>query len=133
MDDMAEPAKSKPCEYRLKEDGEVIWECHRPALPGRKYCLFHDPDYWRENPDEVREELYKLVRRAIKNEEPLECVGYHLPDVMLTEEELGIEVEFRAPVDFSGAQFHGYADFSCAQFHEYVDFGNVQFHGYANF
>ena len=118
-----EPCKGRMCEYRLELDGIVIWECRRPALSERKkYCLFHDPDHWRENPDEVRQEFYELVRQAIENGEPLMCIGYHLPDIRLTDEELGVEVEFRAPVIFRDAHFHGCADFSGAQFQGYADF-----------
>ena len=67
--------KVRRCKYRAhyldfkaKESRE--WKCDMPALPGREYCLFHDPEYWREHPEEVRKAFYERVREAMANEGP---------------------------------------------------------------
>ena len=107
-----------------------------PSLPGREYCLFHDPEYWRENPDEVREAFYERVERALEGEKPLFCVGYHLPKIELKGKKFTSvyfnEAIFHEEAYFTGTEFD-IADFSNAKFYGSVDFSNATFNDSASF
>jgi len=127
---------ARRCKYRAEYydfEAEELreWECDMPALPGREYCLFHDPEYWREHPEEVREAFYERVREAMASEESAYFIGYHLPRVDLRE--LGEDVVFRGPVYFNEAVFHEDASFLGASFSGPTSFNRAKFLGDAIF
>jgi len=93
--------KAKRCKYILVyydlETGKRReWKCDMPALPGRDYCLFHDPDYWKEQPERVIETFYRQVKEATGKERPAYSIGYNLP-VALKEVEIR-DVVFKGDV-----------------------------------
>jgi len=121
-----EKGKIRGCAYREfywdhEAEEYLEWECDMPALPGRKYCLFHDPNYWREHPNEVRQAFYERVKRIIERKEDGYFIGYHLPDIELW------GVEFKKKVYFNYAHFHGQAFFVDAHFHGEARFDSARF------
>jgi len=127
---------ARRCKYRaryydLEAEEWREWECDMPALPGREYCLFHDPEYWREHPEEVRKAFYERVREAMASEGPAYFIGYHLPEVRLGE--LGEEVIFRGPVYFNRAVFHKSANFDFVSFFGPAEFNFAGFFGPTSF
>jgi len=91
------------------------------------YCIFHHPEYWKENKDEVREKFMKKVEDAINNNKELFCIGYNLPEINLSGK------KFKASVYFVNTVFHEYADFSGAEFSSEVNFSEAKFFSKANF
>ncbi|RLI77344.1 hypothetical protein DRP04_11560 [Archaeoglobales archaeon] len=93
---------------------EWEYECSRDAILGSKYCIFHDKNYWRKNPDHVRQEFYKIVEDAILNKKELICIGFNLPDINLEDVARKLSVvrlEFKKDVYFDYTKFHGMSDF----------------------
>jgi len=86
-------------------------------------CLFHNDESWRDQAEEIRLGIEAKIHRGDFNFE-----GYHFPEIDLFSEQ-----NFKAPVNFRKARFHGSAIFSKARFSDYVDFRVAQFSGQADF
>jgi hypothetical protein len=144
------------CEYSesysdLISGEPKTYKCHRDAIPGSRFCLFHDERYWSEHEEEVRGEFFKELEAAKGG--VLLAIGYHLPEIELRK---GLECDtyfhravFHGPfiakgIDFSrvmvifeNATFEGYvslskakfksAYFSEATFNESADFFEAKF------
>ena len=103
--------KGHKCKYRYlyfdyEKKDHVWYDCPRHAVTDRGYCEFHDPHYWREHEEEVRSKFEKIVENALKNNEKLLCIGFHLPTVK-------IKGKFEKPAYFTDAVFQE-ADFTRA-------------------
>jgi len=127
----------------ILENLEEKADCRLEAIPGREFCIFHDPDYWRGHRDEVREEFLK----HLKEDEEMLFIGFHLPDVKLpevVEKELHMELTKLhgtleaerttfGEASFSGATFEGEAWFGGAMFLGRTSFNDSVFSRLANF
>lgn len=91
------------------------------------YCSFHHPQYWEENADAVANEFYKKVESAMKADEGLFCIGYHLPSIYLNNKKIA------KPVHFNKSIFHGKVHFTFVEFSEGVDFTATTFMQEADF
>jgi uncharacterized protein YjbI with pentapeptide repeats len=95
------------------------------------FCIFHDKDYlqdktnYEEHRRAVLDRLKHKVNHAISNNEPLLCIGFHLPDFSLSD--LSINKKFTRSVYFNGSQFFGEAFFAGAQFHGQANFLKAKF------
>jgi len=150
------------CEYSesysdLISGEPKTYKCHRDAIPGSRFCLFHDERYWSEHEEEVRGEFFKELEAAKGG--VLLAIGYHLPEIELRK---GLECDtyfhravFHGPfiakgIDFSrvmvifeNATFEGYvglskakfksAAFSESTFNELADFSGATFNEPAAF
>jgi uncharacterized protein YjbI with pentapeptide repeats len=129
--------------YEILKVFEGRADCRFDAIPGREFCIFHDPDYWREHPDEVREEFLK----HLKEDEKKLFIGFHLPDIKLpkvVEKELhmelaklhgtleAIETTFKGRASFDGAKFKGLTFFETT-FKGRASFDGARFKGLAWF
>jgi hypothetical protein len=133
--------------YDYETHKEVDFNCTEedPLASGR--CIFHDKDYLpnktnnEEHKRKVLESLKHKVNYAISNNEPLLCIGFHLPDFSLSD--LSINKNLlalyisMAPSSlekhfFAGDQFHGQANFLEAKFQE-VSFYGAHFLRLADF
>jgi uncharacterized protein YjbI with pentapeptide repeats len=118
--------------------------CRFDAIPGKELCIFHDPDYWREHPDEVREEFLK----HLKEDEERFFIGFHLPSIIfpkIVEKDARIELAkfhgtldavdtiFKGSARFNGATFKGLARFNGATFKRLAGFYGAIFEGLARF
>jgi hypothetical protein len=120
-------------QYDDYEIGKYV-DFHCQELPlASGFCIFHDKNYlhdktnYEEHKRKVLDRLKHKVNHAISNNEPLRCIGFHLPDFSLSD--LSISKEFTKPVYFSGSQFFGKADFSEADFQGRVYFNVADFQG----
>jgi uncharacterized protein YjbI with pentapeptide repeats len=114
-----------------KLGGDV--DCRLDAIPGGEFCIFHDPNYWREHPGEVRNEFHKRLKESKEGF----FIGFHLPRIELpkvVENNLRTELvkfhdtleafstKFEGPVYFDGATFLGKTDFPWATFKRLASF-----------
>ena len=106
------------CKY---ENPDLNFRCDEDAAID-SLCIFHHPEYWKKNSDEVRSKFFEKVENAIKTMRELRCIGYHLPEIDLSEK------TFTSPVDFSYAIFLGKVNFSNVTFSE-VEFKGTKFLG----
>jgi len=133
------------------------------------FCIFHDKDYVQDktnNEEHKRAVLDRLKRKvnlAISNNEPLLCIGFHLPEFSLSNLSINntftISIYFNSSqflgeaffagarfygaasffqvkfqeVSFAGARFYGLMDFRTAYFQRLADFSTAYFHGLASF
>lgn len=66
------------------------YECPHEAIPGRDYCIFHDEEYQRNHPEiyvELERKFFEEIKEKVENNEPIICIGYTLPRVVLDSEE----------------------------------------------
>lgn len=93
-------------------------------------CMFHDESYLQDKDkckeQSIRDGLDAKIRQSIDGKEPLFCMGYHLPDIIIKE-------NFTKPVSFIKCIFQGKADFHSAKFSEKANFGSAAFSGEADF
>jgi hypothetical protein len=87
------------------------FKCEVEALDTSSLCIFHDKNYLQAERDQQEHEQ-KVVQRlrdniinSISHNEPLRCIGYHLPNIKIQE-------EFTKSVYFYRSKFLGNADFS---------------------
>ena len=110
--------------------GSKKFKCDQKFQEGKDLCIFHDERYLSNGSNhknnEVRELLIKRIDEYIAKKEPLECIGYYLPDIK-------IEQEFKQPVYFSYCKFQGTADFSRSTFSAEVNFRRASFSAEADF
>jgi hypothetical protein len=52
-------------------------DCKLDAIAGGEFCIFHDPNYWREHADEVR----NAFQQRLKESKEGVFIGFHLPDI----------------------------------------------------
>ena len=96
-------------------------------------CIFHDENYLqdknnhKEHEQKVRDRLETKVRNSIDQNEPLFCIGYHLPDIIIK------QANFTKPVYFSECEFQGLADFYSATFSAEAHFPKAKFSSEAHF
>jgi len=135
--------QSEKCKFKhnwlywdFESERFVEFKCSEPAIKDG-FCVFHHPEYWKENEKELRERFYEEVETVRRNGKNLLCIGYNLPSIE-------VRGEFKSAVYFSWAKFHGRASFSnasffreaCfpyAEFFEEADFSHVRFLGVADF
>ena len=102
------------------------------------WCIFHDENYlqdksnnYKEHEQKVRDRLEAKVRNSIDKNEPLLCIGYHLPDFTIngnfTKPVYFMECEFRGKADFYEATFSAEANFTSAKFQGVTDFNKAPF------
>jgi uncharacterized protein YjbI with pentapeptide repeats len=100
------------------------FECNEEADENR-FCIFHDEGYLKNSENLAAHEQNILsrfkqkIRRCVSKDEPLLCVGYHLPQIEVKE-------RFTQPVVFDDAKI-GFADFSECKFLSSVNFGGTEF------
>jgi hypothetical protein len=117
---------------------EVDFYCPEKEPLASGFCIFHHKDYLQDKTNyekrkmKVLDRLKHKVNHAISNNEPLLCIGFHLPDFSLSDLSISSK-EFTKPVYFSGSQFLGKADFSDAIFQERAAFARANFQGEADF
>ena len=75
----------------------------------------------------VRDRLEAKVRNSIKQNEPLFCIGHHLPDITMK------QANFTKPVYFSECEFQGLANFYLATFSAQAHFSGANFQGVTDF
>jgi hypothetical protein len=104
-----------------------IFPCDQECTKNKKFCLFHDDTHLKdpENNDNVIAKLYHRIDKSISKNEPLLCIGYYLPDVLINR-------EFKQPVYFNHSKFHD-AYFTGSTFSDRADFSGTTFSGPAIF
>jgi len=122
--------ESKKCKFKDRywdfESGAFVeFKCLEPAETD-DFCIFHHPEYWKENEKHVRERFYEKVEEARKKREKLLLRGYNLPSIEVTG-------EFKSPVYFSRTKFHGKVNFSKAKFSREASFPHAEFSEEADF
>jgi len=102
-------------------------DCRLGAIPGREFCIFHDPDYWREHPNEVRKEFQKNLK---ENGEKL-FIGFHLPSIKfpkVVKNNIHMELaKFHGPLEASKTELKELARFDGAVFFEEALFDEATF------
>jgi uncharacterized protein YjbI with pentapeptide repeats len=136
--------------YDYEEGGLVLYKC--PHEPSKPRCMFHDGSSYKSRPDDVRNEFYKMVEDAIQNDQPLYCIGFNLPDIIVNGKKFVKPVYFThatfqrvlfkdvtfQQVNFLYATFYNQAyfisttfkqltDFSFAEFRDKVEFIHIKF------
>ncbi len=96
--------------HAVKDLTGKYYFCRRPTVDGSSYCIFHDPEFWKQHPEELREEFYDIVEMAIEEDKPLIAIGFHLPEVDLSGK------VFDKDVLLEGCFFHGKSFFSGSTF-----------------
>jgi uncharacterized protein YjbI with pentapeptide repeats len=135
------------CQYQYKSrtvgssGNPTTWpQC--TELTDGKFCIFQDKEDLESNKQEVTKRFEKKVLDNLSNKEPLDCVGYYIPDIdfanLLGEKMFSQPVYFRGAtfhrgVNFSGFTFSGEADFSGAIFSKEVRFSRAFFSEQVNF
>jgi hypothetical protein len=136
---------SKYYDYEIRK--VAIFYCQEEDILPSGFCIFHDKDYLQDKTNsedhkmKVLDRLKHKVNHAISNNEPLLCIGFHLPDFSLSD--LSINKNLlalyisMAPSSlekhfFAGDQFHGQANFLEAKFQE-VSFYGAHFLRLADF
>jgi hypothetical protein len=119
-------------------------DCTVDAIPGGEFCIFHDPNYWREHSDEVRNEFQKRLKESKERI----FIGYHLPSIKfpeIVENDLHMELskfydevnafrtKFEGSVHLDGTTFLGVTWFRDATFKESALFNWVTFKKLASF
>ena len=124
------PARN-PCTYRrgyadIGSKELLEYSCPRDALPGAGYCELHSPEFWKSDPGlsiaALGEELERAPGSAARA-----CVGFHLPDVDLSDRRFG------GAAYFQYTAFHGRAVFENAVFEKGASFRECAFEGQASF
>jgi uncharacterized protein YjbI with pentapeptide repeats len=108
-------------------------DCRLDAIPGEVFCIFHDPNYWREHADEVRNEFQK----RLKERKERFFIGFHLPSIEfpdVVENDLHMElVKFHDTLEASSTKFEGSVYFDGATFLGVTQFLNATFKESAQF
>ena len=116
----------------LKYLGEKA-ECRFEAISEGEFCIFHDPDYWMEHSDEVRQ---KFLEHLERDEEKF-FIGFHLPSIKLPktiEKELHMELaKLYGALEAEGTTFKELASFDGVTFEGDVIFGESRFKAEAIF
>lgn len=121
----------------ILEDLGIKANCNFEAIKGREFCIFHDPEYWKNHEEEIHKEFLKLLEN---NEEKI-FIGFHLLEITfpkvvngnllmpLTKFHgiLSASTTFEGEVDFTGATFEKLANFSKVTFEGGVDFDGLCF------
>jgi uncharacterized protein YjbI with pentapeptide repeats len=119
--------------------------CRFDAINEKGFCIFHDPDYWREHADEIKNEFLKELKKGENF-----FVGYHLPTIAFPKDikieqdlhmeftkihgELDVsEIRFDRNVSFDGAEFDKASSFVRAEFYGDVSFYGARFNGDVSF
>jgi hypothetical protein len=122
--------------YDYEEGGLVLYKC--PHEPSKPRCMFHDGSSYKSRPDDVRNEFYKMVEDAIQNDQPLYCIGFNLPDIIVNGKKFTKPVyflysTFQQQAIFLGSAFQQQADFSGAKFQQQAIFLDTDFIGEVEF
>ncbi len=116
------------CKYISKYD--PTYQCPRDAISNSDYCIFNDKDYWRNDPEHVRDEFLNLVEDAIKKKKPLVCIGFNIPSFSIGDlRKRGIEeIKFNSQSIFRGSHFSWISRFlkSHLQWISKLLYGNLQ-------
>jgi len=130
-DEKEKEMKKMNLNFILKSLGEKA-NCRFDAIPGKEFCIFHDPNCWRERPDEVRREFLK----HLKEDEERFFVGFHLPSVRfpeVVEKDVHMELaKFHDELTAFETVFKGLASFDGATFRRAL-FYRADFLGVASF
>jgi len=129
---------SNRCKYEAEyfdyeTNTHKIYECNNPSLNGNGYCMFHDREYVKQNPDKVLEGFLEILENAITNGDTLYCIGYNIPSfsIYILSEKVR-ELKFKKPVYFNHAHFLDIVDFSDAEF-QVANFFDAKFQKAAYF
>lgn len=116
----------------LLKNAPVDAGCVFDAIEGREFCIFHDPNYWKENPEEVRRQFLKYL---VESDEKI-FGGFHLPSVSfprIIKKEIHMEfTKFHGLLDGNDRTFESFVDFTGAEFEE-ASFSRTKFKGEARF
>jgi len=123
---MPEKCKYENLYFDYDSDEFKTYKCEEDVVKDG-LCIFHHKKYWEENKDEVRKKFMEKVKNAIKNKEPLLCIGYNLSKVDLS------KIKFEIPVYFLNTVFHEEVYFSFVEFNREVDFRGATFLSDADF
>ena len=130
-------------------------DCRFDAIHGKEFCIFHDPNYWRDHPDEVRQKFLEHLER----DEERFFIGFHLPSIefpkivnremhmdliKLHDSLSGEKTVFKGKIYFLGAtiekgvNFYGAtikddAAFTWATFKQITRFNHARFEGLVEF
>ena len=147
IDENVEDEKEKERRKRslddiLKKLGDKA-DCKLETVAGSDFCMFHDPNYWKNNEDEVRGEFLKLLQ----NGGDKYFVGFHLPSIEfpeVVEGDLHMELTkfhgylnasttFQGGAIFAGTTFQKLAWFQGTTFQRKAIFAGTTFQGGAAF
>ncbi len=113
-------------DFVIREFGDRIE--HADELLPSGFCLFHDPNAWKDRPEKVRKKFLKWLRE--KEEDPsineILAIGFRLPDIDLSKHQFQKNAIFPL-TRFSKASLWG-ASFEKADFRG-ARFGEVHFEG----
>jgi uncharacterized protein YjbI with pentapeptide repeats len=120
------------CQYKFKSryvgsSGNPIVGFPCTELTNGEFCIYHDKEQLAKNRQEVTEGFERKVSESISKNEPLECVGYYLPDIDFAK--LLNDKTFAKPVNFTGATFSQEVNFFGATFSEGAIFSEATFSG----
>jgi len=101
--------------FDYENQNTKLFECDKDAH-NSKLCIFHDPEY--ADQEKIIEQLSEKTKKASKNNEPLFCIGYNIPKIIVRE-------SFSKPVYFTKSKFQ-IANFAKSKF-EIADFSGSQF------
>jgi hypothetical protein len=119
----------------------LTFTCDQESLVNKDVCLFHDDTYLKdsnrsENKDKVIQKLNDRIDESISNNEPIYCIGYHLPHAKInktfTQAIYFNHCKFQNAV-FFGAKFSADANFSRVTFSAEADFIKSIFSDKAHF
>ena len=92
--------------------------CENDAIEGGRLCMFHDPKEWRRTPKSLLEGIIEQIRCDKFNFE-----AYSFPSIDFSKAIEG--KEFKKPVVFKDANFHGPASFRKIKFRKVVFQGAI--------
>lgn len=110
------------CEFKYDSPK---YQCKEQAIPGSRLCIFHDEDYYKNNPQVVFDKLKEQIHKSITDKKHLLIIGYYLPNIVIID-------NFTFPVYFIQVKFCGNVDFSQSRFSE-VTFMSCEFSKNAKF
>jgi uncharacterized protein YjbI with pentapeptide repeats len=122
------------CKYQTVDpyDSNIEYQCHEDPLDSGD-CIFHNENYWTQsqNITSILKRMKEKIDECLTRNIPLECVGYHFPNMAIAEE-FSVPVKFLKStfdnVNFSGSSFIE-ADFTHAKFNKEAIFLTYYFLG----
>jgi hypothetical protein len=71
--------------WDFESKGYIAFKCSEPAIKDG-LCIFHHPDYWKENEEQLQERFLEKVEGVIggvrRNGKKLLCIGYNFPSIV---------------------------------------------------
>lgn len=120
------------CQYSYEFDlPPRKFECNEESIANSEFCIFHDPTHHAEHGDSAAKRFEEKLMESIFENKPLECIGYHLPNLDFSKILKGLRFVQRAY--FNRANFYESVDFSEVTFSERVYFEETKFSEEATF